>query len=275
LLGTEFPVIPGTNQWEGGAYLGLGMMLLCVLALPALRNWRANLHRHAVLFVLLVLVLIFAVSQRVGFGVHELTLPIPDVLLHMLSQFRGSGRFVWLAVYSLLAAAIVAVFARYGERRARIVLVVAAALAIADVWPMQRGIRLATASPATLSIQRAEWTRLIEAHSRIFQYPSFECGGLFGWGVPGSKFRGVEIDWLAAERNIPTNSAYLARFTKDCERETADAAANIGAHGVLHLYRSTEENGAFLAAHGADLARCGYLDDVVVCSADMDLSALH
>jgi hypothetical protein len=275
LLHTEFPVIPGTNQWEGGAYLGAGMMLLCILALPALKNWRTNLKRHAVLFALLVATLIFAISQRVGLGTHELTLPIPDFLMHALSQFRGSGRFVWIAVYALLAASIAAVVARYGSGRVRIILVIAAVLAIADVWPMQRGIRLATASPATLSIDQAEWTRLIEAHERIFQYPSFECGGLFGWGVPGSKFRGVEIDWIAAERNIPTNSAYLARFTKDCERETADAAANIGEHGVLHLYRSTEENGAFLSAHGADLARCGYLDDVVVCSADMDLSTLH
>jgi len=275
LLHTEFPVIPGTNQWEGGAYLGAGMMLLCVFALPALKNWRANLHRHAVLFALLVLTLIFAVSQRVGFGTHELTLPIPDFLLHALSQFRGSGRFVWIAVYALLAASIVAVVARYGGARARVILVVAALLEIADVWPMQRAVRLASASATTLSINSAEWTRLIEAHKRIFQYPSFECGGLFGWGVPGTKFRGVEIDWIAAERNIPTNSAYLARFTKDCERETADAAENIGQHGVLHLYRSTEEMGAFLQSHGANLDRCGYLDDVVVCSADIDLGTLH
>jgi hypothetical protein len=154
-------------------------------------------------------------------------------------------------------------------------LVIAAVLEIADVWPMQRHVRRASASEQPSSINRAEWTRLIEAHQRIFQYPSFECGGLFGWGVPGTKFRGLEIDWIAAERNIPTNSAYLARFTKDCEREAADAAANIGEHGVLHLYRSTEETGAFLQAHGADLGRCGYLDDVVVCSADMDLSTLH
>ncbi len=275
LLGTQHPVIPGTSQWEGGAYLGAGVMLLCIFALPALKHWRANLRRHAVLFAMLVLVLIFAVSQRVGFGAHELTLPIPDFLLHVLSQFRGSGRFVWLAVYTLLAAVIVAIVARHGDRRARVILVIAAVLQIADVWPMQRGVRAVTASPAALSINRAEWTRLIEAHQRIFQYPSFECGGIYGWGVPGSKFRGVAIDWIAAERNIPTNSAYLARFTKDCERETADAAANIGTHGVLHLYRSTEEIGAFLASHGADLAHCGYLDDVVVCSADMDLSTLH
>jgi hypothetical protein len=276
LLATEPPVIPGTNQWEGGAYLGAGVLLLCVFALPALKDWRANLRRHAVLFAFLVVVLIFAVSQRVGFGSHELVrVPLPDAVLHALSQFRGSGRFVWIAVYALAAALIAAVANRYGTRRARVLLLVAAMLEIADVAPMQRGVRLATASPAPSTIDRDAWTRLIDAHARIFQFPSFECGGIFGNGVPGTKFREVEIDWIAAERSKPTNSAYLARFTKDCAREREQATTNLAEPGLLRLYRSTDEIGAFLHAHGADLGHCGYLDDVVVCSADEDLGALH
>jgi len=51
LLGTELAIIPGTNQWEGGAYLGAGVFLMCVFALPALKDWRANLRRHAVLLL--------------------------------------------------------------------------------------------------------------------------------------------------------------------------------------------------------------------------------
>src|SRR6185312_9722562 len=43
LLGTELAIIPGTNQWEGGAYLGAGVFLMCVLALPALKDWRTNM----------------------------------------------------------------------------------------------------------------------------------------------------------------------------------------------------------------------------------------
>ena len=276
LLGTELAIIPGTNQWEGGAYLGAGVFLMCVFALPALKDWRANLRRHAVLLVILIAMLIFAVSQWIGFGSHELAhFTLPDALLHALSQFRGSGRFVWVAVYALVAALIVAIAARYDARRARLLLVVAALLEIVDVWPMQTGVRAATASPAPTTIHRAEWTRLIEAHQRIFQFPSFECGGIFGRDVPGTKFREVEIDWIAAVRNTPINSAYLARFTKDCERERTDAIANFTEHGLLRLYRSTDDIGAFLQQHGADLSRCGYLDDVVVCSADMDLSALR
>ena len=269
-------MIPGTNQWEGGAYLGAGVLLMCVLALPALRNWRANLRRHAVLLALLIATLIFAVSHWIGFGTYEIAhLAIPDALLHALSQFRGSGRFVWIAVYALVAALIVAIASRYDTRRARVLLIVAALLEIIDVWPMQAGVRIASASVAPSTIDRAQWAKLIDAHERIFVFPSFECGGIFGRDVPGTKFREVEIDWIAAGRNKPINSAYLARFTKDCAREREEAVSNFGEHGVLRLYRSTDETGAFLQQHGADLSRCGYLDDVVVCSADSDFSHLR
>jgi hypothetical protein len=275
LLGTDTPVIPGTNQWEGGAYLGAGVLLLCALALPALSNWRANLRRHMVLFAIVVALLVFAVSQRVGFGSHELfALPLPDVLLRAFSQFRGSGRFVWVAVYVLVAAAIVAVIARYGKR-ATLLLVIVAVLQIVDVRPMQSNVRLATASAMPSTMNRAEWTRLISAHRRIFQFPSFECGGLFGRDVPGNKFHELEIDWIAATLDVPTNSAYLARFTKDCEREREEAASNASQSGLLRLYRSTDDIGALLQQRGVAFDGCGYLDNVVICSADMNLSSLR
>ncbi len=71
------------------------------------------------LFAILILLLAFAISQRIGLGARELVrLPLPDALLHLFSQFRGSGRFVWVAVYALLAASIVAVVRRY-EGQAR------------------------------------------------------------------------------------------------------------------------------------------------------------
>jgi len=275
-LGTTMPVITGSNQWEGGAWLGAGMALLVLFALPALRDLGANLRRHAVLVAVLVGVLAFAISHRVGVGAREvLTIPLPDVLIAAFSQLRGSGRFAWVALYATLAACMVAVCTRWSARAATAILVAAAVLQVADTWPMQAGIRAASAAEAPSTIDRSRWTRLIGAHARIFQYPSFECGGLFGNGVPGNKFRGVEIDWIAARADVPTNSAYLARFDKDCAREREQAASDHGAPGVLYLYRSSDDVGAFLIASGIDARQCGLLDDVVVCSRDMDLAFLH
>jgi hypothetical protein len=276
LFHTEIPSIPDTWQWEGTAYLGAGVALLAILAAPALARWRANARRHAVLLGFVVLTLVFAVSNRIGFGAHEIAhVPLPDFAMHALSQFRGSGRFVWIVVYALIAAAIAALTARSSVRTLRVVLVAAALLQIADVVPMQRAVRAASAFGAAPTIDREAWARLIGAHQRVFQFPSYECGGMFGQDVPGTKSRAIEIDWIAAKLGVPDNSAYLARTTKDCDRERADALANINDAGTLRVYRSTEDIGAYLGRHGADFAACGTLDDTVVCSAGRDLRTLH
>lgn len=275
LLHTTIPAITGSNQWEGGAYLGAGVFFLVLLAVPGLRHVRTQLRRHAVLFAMLCLVVLFAISQRVGFGEHEiLRIPLPDALLHLFSQFRGSGRFVWIPLYVLLVALIVSIVRRYG-RAAGTLLAMAAILQVADIGPMQASVRAASASRQPVSIDRAAWTKLIGAHERIFQYPSFECGGLFGHGIPGTKFRELEIDWIAATLGKPTNSAYLARFTKDCRRERDQAGSVTRESGTLFLYRSSDDIGEYLAARGLDTRRCGYLDDVAVCSVDVDVSSLR
>lgn len=273
-LGTQHPGIPGLNQWEGGSYLGAGVLMLCVAALPALRDWRSGLRRHLVLAIALIAILVFAVSHRIGFGGYELVhIPLPDPVIALLSEFRGSGRFVWVPVYVLLAGVIAAIVHRYRACTALALLAIAAVLQIADVAPMQADVRIASAMPAKATIDRAAWQRLIAAHDRVFQFPSFECGSVFASDTPGTRWRELEVDWIAAELDKPNNSAYLARPTKNCERERTQAASDRGRPGTLYLYRSTEDVGAFLAASGADLRRCGYLDDVVVCSAQMDLSS--
>lgn len=275
-LGTDHPSIQGIYQWEGGSYLGAGVLFLCAVALPALRGWREGMRRHAVLLGVLAATLVFAVSNRVGFGSHEvLHVELPGAVIAFLSNFRGSGRFVWVAVYALLAALISATVHRYSGRVATVLLLVAATLQVTDVLPMQSSIRAASASATPASIDRAAWQRLIRAHQRVFEFPSFECGSLFGNGVPGTRWRALEIDWIAAQLGKPNNSAYLARATKDCAREREEAARNHGQPGVLYLYRSTDDIGSFLVEHGVDASRCGSFDDVAVCSADMDLSALR
>lgn len=276
LLGSAQPSLPGSGQYEGTAYLGAGVLLLCVFALPALRRWRTNLRRHWVLLLTLIALLVFAVSNRVGFGTHELVrVPLPALLMRALSEFRGSGRFVWLPIYALTGGILVAVVRSYGAKLGLVLIGIAAVVQVTDVWSMQTYVRQATAAGGPVTINRAAWTNLIETHRRIFEFPSFLCGGLFGGSVSSSPLRVLEIDWLAAQHDVPNNSAYLARKIKDCARERVDAASNHGQPGVLYLYRNTDENGKYLAGHGVDLKRCGHLDDVVVCSGDRDLSTLQ
>lgn len=273
-LGTTIPSIEGLYQWEGGCYLGAGVLLLLLVGIGDIGNWWSAARRHAVLLAMLIGFLIFAMSNRVGFGSRELLhVPLPESVIGWMSSLRGSGRFTWVPVYVLACWLIVSSMRRFGARKASLLLAAAALLQIADVAPMQFGVRSQSGSTAQPSIDVARWTELVQNHSSVWQFPSFECGGLFGDGVPGDRFRELEIDWIAAQQDRPSNSAYLARFTKDCAREYLSARTRFGEPGVLYLYRSDDETGNMLQRAGFDLSHCGYLDDVAICSGNQDLSA--
>lgn len=275
-LGTNSPTLPGIHQWEGGCYLGAGVLWLLLLTLPLWRGVSVSLRRHATLIFALGLLLLFAISHRVGFGEYELLhFALPESLIAVLSTFRGSGRFAWLALYAGVAFLITQMMHRYGSRKGGAILCVAALMQIADVAPMQTARRASTAIETTPSIHAATWEHLIAAHKDIFQYPSFECGALYGRGIPGTHFSELEIEWIAAQLNRPTNSAYLARPHKDCAHERDEAITHTAIPGRLYLYRSSEDIGAYLSMHGVNMQRCGLLDEVVVCSADQDLSELR
>jgi hypothetical protein len=274
LLGTNTPSIPGIYQWEGGCYLGAGVLGLCLACMPVLRDIGARLKKHGVLVMLLILATVYAVSNRIGFGSHELlTIPLPAKLVGVLSIFRGSGRFAWVVVYTLIVFLVTVVVRGYSPRISTAVLAGAAVLQLADVMPMQRDVRAATAQSPQPTINVAAWSDLLGKHSSVFEFPSFECGGIYNADVPGGRWRALEIDWLVAKAGLPNNSAYLTRYTKDCDRERTLAAAD-HQRGTLYLYRSTEDIGTYLSRMGAISPACGYLDDIVVCSPDMDLSSL-
>lgn len=273
ILRTDTPTAAGLYQWEGACYLGAGVIFLSLFAAISIRNWRRLLHRHAALLAILLLTLIFAISNKIGLGSKLLLdVPLPNGVLDALSKFRGSGRFVWISVYVLTAFICLAVVRNYSYRSSLTLLVFAALLQLADVFPMQRSVRAATMNGAASTIKRDAWSSLIARHSRVFEFPSFECGGVFLSDVPGSKWRALEIDYLAAREGKPNNSAYLARYTKNCDRERADAAIDVLSPGTLYIYRNTDDVGQMLSAHAGMEDHCGYLDDVVICSSAMDLT---
>jgi hypothetical protein len=278
-LGTNSPSIPGIWQWEGAAYFGAGAWFLIACCLPFWREAGAALRRHAVLVFCGVLpLLLYAISNRVGFGNHELLhLPLPQWLVGLFSTLRTGGRMVWLTMYVCFAAAVGCVMKRYRPATAATLLVIAGILQWIDVQPMQPSRRAVSGSGAAPTIDETRWRALIAAHERIFQFPSFQCGGIYNEDIENSSiYRELEIDLLAARLNRPTNSAYLARYTKNCVREREQAGRDPGQQpGTLYLYRSSEDIGAFLATHGQDIRRCTSLDDVVVCSASVDLTLVR
>jgi hypothetical protein len=210
-----FPAVGGVidatgGQYEGFNYLGLGLLLVSLLVLPAEASWlRRNLRRHVSLLVAFGALTALAISHRVFAG-HWLLfeLPVPLYIVWALGIFRSSGRFFWLIGYAQMAIVIV-----LGFRRSQPMMVLcfvgAAILQLFDVQPLREQIIARIADgPGIEELDRAEVARLIAGARHVEVVPSFHCVDLDG---QREKRANMDIMLAAARMNVSTNTLYLAR----------------------------------------------------------------
>jgi len=169
--------IEGTGgQYEGMAYLGLGVFLVLGLAALAMA-WRglsasrARPGASAVvgagtpgaswpLAVALLGLAAFAVFPNVWLGQHKLiSLPVPPPLDLVVEQLRSGGRMMWPVIYALVIAVIAYVGSRVDARVAGLAVSVALALQLADTAALREHardmLRAMRAPPPGLSALRA------------------------------------------------------------------------------------------------------------------------
>ncbi|WP_222165446.1 DUF6311 domain-containing protein [Edaphocola aurantiacus] len=112
----DLPAFEG--QYEGYAYLGLGVLILWVTLLFQKTFRKAllrTMQQHWPLFIVLFAALIYAYAFNITFNKLELLnfhLERYPRLNNMLSIFRSSGRYIWLPYYILL----IIPFVYYGHK---------------------------------------------------------------------------------------------------------------------------------------------------------------
>lgn len=108
------PSLPvALGQYEGFNYLGLGgIVLLIVALLTMVRNWRPIVKKHGRMLLPLSAVLLgltlLSVSCTVAWNQYILIdlRPLPSWLQSCSSQFRSSGRLFWPVYYALFLGCI-------------------------------------------------------------------------------------------------------------------------------------------------------------------------
>ena len=126
---------PGSNtdEYEGFAFLGSGMLLLAAVALPALfvriaTQIRAPLPagilaRAVPLLAMALALVVIALSNHVALGTRELfSYPLPQLTDSFTNSFRVSGRFMWPVYYLLYLGAFVLLATRLQKNLARLLL---------------------------------------------------------------------------------------------------------------------------------------------------------
>jgi hypothetical protein len=250
----------GHGGWEGYNWLGLGLLVAIAAVLATRpRATGAALRRHAGLVLALAGLTALAVSFRVGAGgVILLDLgPAPG----FLEQFRASGRFFWPVGCALLigTAALLARAPHIGS----LSVLAMGLVQFADAAPNRAAL-------AAWADQRPGWVvdapalrgLLAEAES-VTVLPSWPC-------VPprdpfGDHVRQLQVLTLAAERPVPANTMYVARWRG--ERPACTDAAMVAtplAPGELRVILPGAREAA-LATMPDAASRCAPLGDLLVC----------
>lgn len=221
-------------QYEGYAYLGLGVLGLLAVFLPKITTLKGVIRRHVWLFVFVLAAAIFALSNHVFFGSHEIaSYRIPSVLRRITSQFRSPGRFVWLPTYVLLVFLLHSSFTRFATWRRFAIIGVLVIVQVIDATGDWRLQSRKTSAAYGLMLDLDSWRPLVHAHGKVSILPPYSC--VEGDDAPILDRASMEVQVLASERAIPINGTYSARDMRKCAAEEAEWATVDPRPGVLYV----------------------------------------
>jgi hypothetical protein len=253
----------GFQRYEGYNYLGLGALLLLLLAVALgwRRLWPA-LRRQPFVIAAAVALGVFALSNVVWLGYGRLVvLPEPPAILQ---QFRSTGRVVWPLAYLLLAGGT-ALLAAARPRAALLLLPLVALVQLADLQFMAtRAYERMRAAYEPL-LPQEPWRALIARHALVRVYPSYECRGYWQRLL-------MEVVSLAVDARRPVTVMYLSRLpARDCEAEAQERATLKPSPDELVVLFERSKSGAAPPPPSAELApHCRRFIDGQVCTTRWD-----
>jgi len=272
---TDVPRDATHGQYEGEAYIGRGALLLLALALVSSPIRAAGLvRRYWVLSLTLLGLAAYAASNVVYFGPTLLaSFELPPFALSLGNYFRATGRFIWPLSYALTLLPLACLLRWWRPMPAVLVALLAAYLQLTEALPgihYRRGQTLQAYADLIDDTKMQGW---ITQHRRVWQFPSWDCGGLVGanrrWPSDDSN-RELQLQLAAARVGVPMNSIYMSRALKDCRREATWADdPRLEADVLYVLGRPAVDASASLGAIARSNA-CVTLDWAVVCSASWD-----
>ncbi|MGA1205894.1 MAG: DUF6311 domain-containing protein [Opitutales bacterium] len=214
------PVLsPNGGQYEGYAWMGAGLILLCfTLILFKPRQLYSEIRKHFIFFIILILLFLFSLSHMVYAGdQHLFTIPLNDSVLNFLNTFRASGRFFWPIYYAILSGSIILVWKLFSNRIAVVVVASCLGLQVADMRIfISHPPSPEPANPRQLNEDTILET-LIDSHDQIVLLPTWEHATVENYPTL------ARLYVLASRYNKPISSCQQGRafnprsFTEDRE----------------------------------------------------------
>lgn len=206
----------GTQAFEGASFLGVGAILLILVAgalayRRGLRPSQDAVLRFGPLTLGLVVLFLYAVGPKPYLGPWLLFDLTPQgKLAEIVGVFRAHSRFFWAAGYAAIAGGIVLLARGLPGRIAAAVALLVLALQAYDASELQEGVAQTYRRSTPVSYPAALWDApaLQGRPWRIF--PAYACADSF----PERQII-AELSMLAVHQGGATNTASIARDPRD------------------------------------------------------------
>ena len=245
------PDIPqGSGDIEGFNFLGAGVILLFLCALPRLitdrKIFSMALSFRPFLFLVFLGLTVFAISNNIGIGNYNIEIPIPETVLSLANIFRSSGRMFWPVFYMLVFFVIYLIVRAKSLHTTIAMLTLALAVQALDTrmgWALVRKTLMMEPAPAWASpLTDPFWEEAATQYQKVRVV----------W--PGKPPYWQTVSYYAGQHGLATNAVYLARLGKSAlALATRDAAirlrtgqfetdslyvieATLVRHAALHLH---------------------------------------
>lgn len=212
-----------TNDLEGFIYLGLGVLLLAILASTQLltneNKIPFRIRQHWSLLTVLLGLGLFALSNKISFGSFEFEYYLSEQLLSTANIFRASGRFAWPVLYAAIFLSLAIIIRTLNKRSASLIIAFALTAQILDTYAGWKTIREkmmippSTAWPSSLT--DTFWTDAAQRYKKVVHIPA-----------QNHPPKWKDIAYYAGTNDLSTNAVYLARTdnktTEDINKKYRD-----------------------------------------------------
>ncbi len=247
------------GQYEGYQYLGVGALMLCLVALicVCIRVPKRVCARHSGLIVTCAGLTVFALSNYV-YNNTFLVFHIENVP-QILQSFRSSGRFFWPVAYLLILGSIAMVTRRLPTKVSAAILLIAASLQFADTTALRNKFRDHLRKPERWYIDRERLGPLMERSARLTVWPRYECRGNVVWDP-----QYLQVLLLASRYGLRTNTAYTANPRPRGSCRAADIVGAPLQAGELRIILSGDAVEGILPPNSREL--CRQIGHLTACS---------
>jgi hypothetical protein len=203
----SLPWVRGNNNYEGFVYLGLGLILVLAISLPMMVRYREKLTKllrgHVFIFLCLICLTLFSLSNNIGIGSWTLAIPLTPKLFSIASILRASARMFWPVFYVIALTGIYFLIRGYSKKIATAVLGIALAIQIIDTsgaWlEIKNKINHPGAQPVS-SLSDPFWLDAAKHYNKVVRVPVWNEQAIW------EKFANY-----AAQYQLGTNSVFMGR----------------------------------------------------------------